>query len=178
MEDSRVQFPDHVDTHTSMKYSRRPQFWRQSGLQQGEIGRSHHSDPIAVLGPAGWPRDRPVSLGPGWPSESEIPGLLVRSGFGGINESQLDQCVLVELGGLPGLHRIECSPLREPRGSGPGKAAQRRAAVELVPRLALRPPERWSPILSPADVAALRLFEISATEQEERQVVPPNLENQ
>ncbi len=117
------------------------------------------------------PRERLATLGAGALSNAELIAILLRSGVEGINALQLAQSLLVELGGLAGLHRAPFDELCARRGIGPAKAAQLKAAIELGRRLAAASPEDRPTIDSPEAAAALLLYEMGALEQEHLRVL-------
>jgi DNA repair protein RadC len=84
---------------------------------------------------------------------------------------QLAQELLIEVGGLSGLHMVPYDELRGQKGIGPAKAAQLKAAVELGRRLAAALPEERPSIQSPDDAATLLLYEMGALEQEHLRVL-------
>jgi DNA repair protein RadC len=117
------------------------------------------------------PRERLARLGPGALSNAELLAILLGSGIVGMNAVQLAEHILVEAGGLTGLHRAPYDDLRQKRGVGPAKAAQVKAAVEIGRRLAVASPEERPSIQSPEDAAALLLYEMGALEQEHLRVL-------
>lgn len=117
------------------------------------------------------PRERLARLGPEALNNAELVAILLRSGVPGLNALQLAQRVLMESGGLTGLHRISFDDLRRYRGLGPAKAAQLKAAVELGRRLAVATPEERPTIQSPEDAAGLLLYEMGALEREHLRVL-------
>ena len=117
------------------------------------------------------PRERLARLGPGALSNAELLAILLGSGIVGMNAVQLAEHILVETGGLAGLHRVPFDELRQRRGVGPAKAAQVKAAVELGRRLAVASPEDRPSIQSPEDAAGLLLYEMGALEQEHLRVL-------
>lgn len=117
------------------------------------------------------PRERLASLGAGALSSAELVAILLRTGTEGLNAVQLGQKLLMDYGGLPGLHRLSYDELRTQPGIGPAKAAQLKAAVELGRRLASADPEELPTIQSPEDAASLLLYEMGALEQEHLRVL-------
>ena len=117
------------------------------------------------------PRERLAALGAGALSSAELIAILLRTGIEGLNAVQLAQNILIDLGGLAGLHRVPYEELRSRRGIGPAKAAQLKAAVELGRRLGAAVPEDRPAIQSPDDAAALLLYEMGALEQEHLRVL-------
>lgn len=117
------------------------------------------------------PRERLARLGPEALTNGELVAILLRSGVPGLNALQLAQRVLMESGGLTGLHRTSFDQLRSYRGLGPAKAAQLKSAVELGRRMAVATPEERPTIQSPEDAAGLVLYEMGALEREQLRVL-------
>jgi DNA repair protein RadC len=88
-----------------------------------------------------------------------------------MNVLQLAQKLLLDMGGLTGLHQASLEALCESRGIGPAKAAQLKAAIELGRRLSIASPEERPVIQSPEDAATLLLYEMGALEQEHLRVL-------
>jgi DNA repair protein RadC len=117
------------------------------------------------------PRERLASLGATSLSNAELIAILLRTGIKGINAVQLGQKILMDCGGLAGLHRLSYTELCRMRGIGPAKAAQIKAAVELGNRFAASTPTEHPVIQSPEDAASLILYEMGALEQEHLNVM-------
>ena len=117
------------------------------------------------------PRERLASLGATSLSNAELIAILLRTGIKGINAVQLGQKILMDCGGLAGLHRLSYTELCRMRGVGPAKAAQIKAAVELGNRFAASTPTEHPVIQSPEDAASLILYEMGALEQEHLNVM-------
>lgn len=117
------------------------------------------------------PRERLAMLGPTSLSNAELISILLRAGIEGMNVLQLAQKLLLEMGGLTGLHQAPLEALCDRRGIGPAKAAQIKAAIELGRRLSIASPEERPVIQSPEDAAALLLYEMGALEQEHLRVL-------
>ena len=126
---------------------------------------------IMDLDQAERPRERLARLGPQALSHAELLAILLRVGIQGENVVQLGQRLLVDMGGLAGLHRAGFEEMCNQRGMGPAKAAQVKAAIELGRRLTLEAPEERPAIHSPADAAALVQYEMGALEQEHLRVL-------
>jgi len=92
---------------------------------------------------------------------------LLRVGVRGENSVQVGQRLLLEFGGLAGLHRASFQEVCAQHGIGAAKAAQIKAAIELGRRLAVESPEERATIHCPADAAALVQYEMSALINEE-----------
>jgi DNA repair protein RadC len=75
------------------------------------------------------------------------------------------------------LHRATFQEVQNQHGIGAAKAAQIKAAIELGRRLSVVAPEERPTIHSPADAAALVMYEMSALEQEELRVLLLDIRN-
>jgi len=117
------------------------------------------------------PRERLARYGPSVLSHAELIAILLRTGMHGLNALQLAQKLLLDYGGLAGIHRADYDELRQVRGVGPAKAAQLKAAVELGRRLAIAEPAEMPVVQSPDDAAALLMYEMGALEQEHLRVL-------
>jgi DNA repair protein RadC len=117
------------------------------------------------------PRERLLHLGPQALAASELLAILLRVGVLGENAVQVGQRLLKNFGGISGLQRAPMEELCNQRGIGKAKAAQIKAAIELGRRLKLESPDERPAINSPADAAALVLYEMSALEQEHLRVI-------
>jgi DNA repair protein RadC len=126
---------------------------------------------ITDLSASDRPRERLAELGPQALSNAELIAILLRVGIAGENSVQMGQRLLQDLGGLHGLHRATTVEIGQQRGMGLAKAAQIKAAIELGVRLRLEAPEERPVINSPADAAALVLYEMSALPQEHLRVI-------
>jgi DNA repair protein RadC len=135
------------------------------------MGERSSSYKITDLAITDRPRERLAVMGPSVLSNAELIAILLRSGLEGLNAVQLAQGLLLEIGGLSGLHAIPFDGLCDQRGIGPAKAAQLKAAVELGRRLAAATPEERPIIQSPDEAAALLLYEMGALEQEHLRVL-------
>jgi DNA repair protein RadC len=124
------------------------------------------------------PRERLAALGPGALSNAELIAILLRAGVEGKNALQLARELLLDVGGLSGLHRVHYEELCGRRGIGPAKAAQLKAAVELGRRIAVASPDVRPVIRSPEDAASLLVYEMSALEQEHLRVLLLDTKNQ
>ena len=124
------------------------------------------------------PRERLANLGARSLSSSELIGILLGSGFEGVNAVQLAQKVLLEAGGLTGLQRLSFDSLCQFRGLGPAKAAQVKAAVEVGRRIAVATPEEKPTVQSPEDAAGLLLYEMGGLEREQLRVLCLDTRNQ
>jgi DNA repair protein RadC len=125
---------------------------------------------IADLHEADRPRERLARLGPQALSNAELIAILLRVGVKGENAVQVGQRLLQAFGGLAGLHRASFDEVVDQHGLGEAKAAQIKAAIELGRRLTLEAPEERPQIKSPADAAALVMYEMSGLEKEHMRV--------
>lgn len=117
------------------------------------------------------PRERLASLGPQALSNAELIAILLRVGVPGENAVQVGQRLLQTFGGILGIHRAPFVNLIHQHGIGEAKAAQIKAAIELGRRLTLESPNERPTINSPADAAALVMYEMAALEQEHLRVM-------
>ncbi len=124
------------------------------------------------------PRERLAILGPEALSDSELLAILLRTGLRGMNAVQLARNLLLDSGGLTGLHRKSFGELCQMRGIGAAKAAQLKVAIELGRRLATARPEERPKIQSPEDAAAQVLYEMGALEEERLRVLLLNTRNE
>ena len=124
------------------------------------------------------PRERLAELGPQALSNAELLSILLRVGVKGENAIQVGLRLLGQFGSLMGLHRASYDELCATFGIGPAKAAQLKAAIELGRRLSLETPEELPTINSPADAAALVMYEMSALPREQLRVMLLNTRNQ
>jgi DNA repair protein RadC len=124
------------------------------------------------------PRERLARLGPEALNTAELLAILLRVGVPGENAVQVGQRLLMEFGGLPGLHRASFEQVCAQHGIGDAKAAQIKAAIELGRRMVMEKPEEKPIIHSPEDAASLVLYEMGALEQEELRVILLNIRNQ
>ena len=126
---------------------------------------------IADLATSDRPRERLANLGADVLSNAELIAILMRSGVEGLNVLQMAQKILMDLGGLVGLHRTPYEELTQVHGVGPAKAAQLKAAIELGRRLSIAELGEKPAIQSPEDAAALVGYEMGALEQEHLRVM-------
>lgn len=124
------------------------------------------------------PRERLALLGPQALSTAELLAILLRVGVPGENAVQVGQRLLQSFGGLRGLQGATLEEVQSQHGLGEAKASVIKAAIELGRRLMLEAPEERPAINSPADAAALVLYEMSALEQEHLRVMLLNTRNQ
>ena len=132
---------------------------------------------ITDLQAADRPRERLLALGPQALSSSELIAILLRTGVPGENAVQVGQRLLHTFHGISGLHRASVQELQSQHGLGEAKAAQIKAAIELGRRMLLESPEERPAVNSPADAAALVMYEMSALEQEHLRVILLDIRN-
>lgn len=142
------------------------------------MGKADHHYRITDMLGTERPRERLEKLGANALSTHELIGILLGSGFQGVNALQLAQQVLQECGGLPGLQRLSFDGLCQFRGLGKAKAAQLKAAIEIGRRLAIATPENKTTIQSPEDAAGLLLYEMAGLEREHLRVLCLDTRNQ
>jgi DNA repair protein RadC len=133
---------------------------------------------IADLAADERPRERLISQGAGSLNTAELLAVLLRTGVPGENAVELGQRLLQTFGGLTGIQRAEFNEVQNQHGIGEAKASTLKAAIELGRRLSIQDPEERPAISSPADVAALVQYEMSALEQEHLRVIQLNTRNQ
>ena len=117
------------------------------------------------------PRERLAELGAQALSNAELIAILLRVGVAGENAVQMGQRLLIDLGGLHGLHRASFVEVCGQHGIGEAKASQLKAAIELGRRLAALEPEERAVISSPGDAAELVRYEMGALQQEHLRVI-------
>ncbi len=117
------------------------------------------------------PRERLAKLGPKSLTAAELLAILLRVGMVGESAVQVGQRLLQTFGGISGIHRASFDELSGQKGVKLAKAAQIKAAIELGRRLVLESPEEKPAIHTPADVADLLQYEMSALDQEELRVL-------
>ena len=99
------------------------------------------------------PRERLSRLGPEALSEQELLACVLGRGIAGESVLVSAQRVLAQLGSLRGLAAASIEQLAQVHGSGPAKAAQLRAAVEVARRTAPTP-AGTRPVIETAEAAA------------------------
>lgn len=124
------------------------------------------------------PRERLARHGAQALNTAELLAILLRVGVEGENAVQVGQRLLRQFGGLQGLQRATMDEVRLQRGLGEAKAATLKAAIELGRRLTLEAPNERPAINSPADAAALVMYEMGSLEQEHLRVMLLDTRNQ
>jgi DNA repair protein RadC len=123
------------------------------------------------------PREKLVQFGPNALSNAELIAILLRVGSVGEDVVSLSQRLLVQYGGLAGLHQAIFATLATEHGMGQAKTAALKAALELGRRLLLDPGQERMRISSPDDVAQLLMMEMHNLEQECLRTVLLNTKN-
>jgi DNA repair protein RadC len=113
------------------------------------------------------PRERLMELGAQSLSNAELLAILLRVGVQGENAVQVGQRLLVEFGGLHGLHKAALVDVKAQHGIGEAKACQIMAAIELGRRLVVEEQQERPTVSSPQDAANLTMYEMGALQQEE-----------
>ncbi|TES89638.1 MAG: JAB domain-containing protein [Anaerolineales bacterium] len=144
----------------------------------GAVDEQSASYRITDLAESDRPRERLARLGPQALNSAELLAILLRVGVKGENAVQVGQRLLQTFGGIRGLHKATFEEVKSQRGLGEAKAASIKAAIELGRRLSLEAPEERPVIHSPADAAALVMYEMSALEQEHLRVMLLDTRNQ
>jgi DNA repair protein RadC len=135
------------------------------------MGEKRASHRITDLDAGERPRERLAHIGANALSNSELIAILIRTGIEGLNAVQLSQQLLLETGGLEGLHRMSFHELCTQEGIGPAKASQIKAAIEHGRRLSIAETGDQASISSPDDVASILQYEMGALEQEHLRVI-------
>ena len=117
------------------------------------------------------PRERLAEVGVEALTNAELLAILLRVGVEGENAVQMGQRLLIEFGGLPGLHRASLVEMCRHRGVGVAKAAQIKAAIELGRRVRTESSDSRYTISKPEDAADLVRYEMSALPQENLWVI-------
>ena len=112
------------------------------------------------------PREKLQQYGPAALSNAELLAILLRVGSAREDVVALSQRLLVQYGGLAGLHRAVFETLADEHGMGLAKTCALKAALELGRRLLLDPGQERLRISSPEDVAQLLMLEMHCLEQE------------
>lgn len=144
----------------------------------GAVDEQSASYRITDLAESDRPRERLARLGPQALNSAELLAILIRVGVKGENAVQVGQRLLQTFGGIRGLHKATFEEVKSQRGLGEAKASTIKAAIELGRRLSLEAPEERPVIHSPADAAALVMYEMSALEQEHLRVMLLDTRNQ
>ncbi|CAN5764145.1 DNA repair protein RadC [soil metagenome] len=117
------------------------------------------------------PRERLRKLGEGSLSASELLAIILNTGIKGESVLHMSQRMIVECGGLRGLHRLDFEELARMRGICESKASKIKLALELGRRLVAESPEERLVVNGPEDIFQLLGSEMAALEQEHLRVV-------
>ena len=123
------------------------------------------------------PREKLQQIGPQSLSNAELIAILLRVGSVGEDVVALSQRLLVQYGGLPGLHGAIFGTLVGEHGMGEAKTCALKAALELGRRLMLDPGQERMQVRSPHDVASLLMMEMGGLEHECLRTVLLNTKN-
>jgi len=123
------------------------------------------------------PREKLQQIGPQSLSNAELIAILLRVGSVGEDVVALSQRLLVQYGGLPGLHGAIFGTLVAEHGMGEAKTCALKAALELGRRLMLDPGQERMQVRSPHDVASLLMMEMGGLEHECLRTVLLNTKN-
>lgn len=123
------------------------------------------------------PREKLQQIGPQSLSNAELIAILLRVGSVGEDVVALSQRLLVQYGGLPGLHGAIFGALVGEHGMGEAKTCALKAALELGRRLMLDPGQERMQVRSPHDVASLLMMEMGGLEHECLRTVLLNTKN-
>jgi DNA repair protein RadC len=116
------------------------------------------------------PRERLLSQGAKYVSNTELLAIILRTGTIGENALRLAERILAEHGGLAGLIHISQAELEQITGLGPAKVSQILATLELARRLATLPIPDQPVIHSAADAARL-VMDMGYLQQEHFRVI-------
>lgn len=117
------------------------------------------------------PRERLRRLGEGSLSAAELIAIILNTGIKGESVLTMSQRLVVQCGGLRGIHRIDLEELARMRGIGISKASRLKAALELGRRLVAESSEERLAVNGPEDIFQLLGAEMAALEQEQLRVV-------
>jgi DNA repair protein RadC len=113
------------------------------------------------------PRERLFKLGSEALSAQEILALILGRGIKGESVMMTSQKLLSRFGSLKGVVDASIEELIQTRGIGPAKAAQIKAALELIRRLEADFAEKPKPVIkSPGDMAALMRSKLKGKKKE------------
>ena len=123
------------------------------------------------------PREKLQQIGPQSLSNAELIAILLRVGSVGEDVLALSQRLLVQYGGLSGLHGAIFGTLLAEHGMGEAKTCALKAALELGRRLMLDPGQERMQVRSPHDVASMLMMEMGGLEHECLRTVLLNTKN-
>jgi DNA repair protein RadC len=124
------------------------------------------------------PREKMALHGASILTDAELLAILLRTGIQGENAIDMGKRLLLEYGGIQGIHRIGLDEFCQARGIGLAKAAQIKAAIELGRRLNSADEVEHPVISSPIDVVSLVQYEMLGFIQEHLWVLLLNTKNQ
>jgi DNA repair protein RadC len=124
------------------------------------------------------PREKMAAHGASVLSDSELIAILLRTGIQGENAVELGKRLLLEFGGIRGIHQTSLDEFRQAKGIGLAKASQIKAAIELGRRLNSMEGEERPVISTPGDVVDLVQYEMLGFPQEHLWVLLLNTKNQ
>jgi DNA repair protein RadC len=116
------------------------------------------------------PREKLAAQGAAALSDSELIGILLRTGLPGANAVDIGRQLILHFGSLAALSRASLTELAKIKGVGPAKAVQLAAAFGLASRLA-RESLSDTPLDSPARIHELLGAEMRQLGQESLRVV-------
>ena len=117
------------------------------------------------------PRERLIKVGERAVSTAELLAIILRTGSGGENVLRLAERLLITFKDLPGLARASIAELTNVKGTGPAKAVEIKAALEIDRRLLTSAPQEKPRITTPADAANLIMSEMSFLEKEHLRLI-------
>ena len=123
------------------------------------------------------PREKMAAHGAHVLSNAELIAILLRTGIQGENAVAMGERLLLEYGGIRGIHQTSLDDFCQAKGIGLAKAAQIKAALELGRRLSTSD-EDQPVISSPGDVTGLVQYEMMGFIQEHLWVLLLNTKNQ
>lgn len=124
------------------------------------------------------PREKMAAHGASVLSDSELIAILLRTGIQGENAVELGKRLLLEFGGIRGIHQTSLDEFQQAKGIGLAKASQIKAAIELGRRLNSTEGEDRPIISGPGDVVDLVQYEMLGFIQEHLWVLLLNTKNQ
>lgn len=120
-------------------------------------------------------RERALMNGPQVLGNAELLSILVD--IRGGDKLAICRKILIDCGGLPGIHKKTAKEIHLTTGISEGNALRIKAAVDLGRRLATTTEDSRQVIHSPEDAADLLMYEMGALDQEELRVILLNTRN-
>ena len=133
---------------------------------------------LAEMPEAERPRERLLRHGPSALSNIELLAILLNTGLPGESVMVVDERLLREHGGFPGLMKLGAEELARIHGLGPAKATKLKASMEIANRILASNPDQKPKISSPDDITNLIGLEMSLLEQEQLRIVLLNTRNE